>query len=126
MDQLNNGECSPVLLPNEQNANYVGYKILNIDGSFSNPTNIPQMTLRSKSINNAMNIIQNGNNSNIPLETKESFYNGSNEYNVWNMMGDIGIQIEDSRDIYLFSEKYVLVSFGILFGIIYLWKKYKK
>ena len=129
MDQTDNQGCSPVLLPNEKDINYVGYKILNPDGSFGNPTNMPQMTLRSKSINNAMNIIQNGNNSNIPVQVQETFSigsnrsYGSNEYNIWNIMGDIGIEVDNKMETY--NEKFLLISFGILFGIIFLWKIYK-
>lgn len=124
MSSLNN--CSPVLQKSEIDPDYVGYKIMNADGTLSIPTNIPQMTLRSKSINNAKTIIENGNNSNIPIngQLQESFSVGTG------MEANLGLDLGLSTDILSPSvemqqkDGFLILSFGLLFGVIYLWKKF--
>ena len=88
---------------------------MNADGTLSNPTSIPQMTLRSKSINSAKTIIENGNNSNIPL--KEGF--SIRGMDLYFNNGEEEDAFPELRNNSLF----LVVSFGLLFGLIYIWKK---
>ncbi len=112
--QSNANGCSPVLAPSEISSDYLGYKILNADGTLSDPTTIPQQTLRSKSINNVTQILQNGNNSNIA----EHFVPGLEGLGI-----DFGGYDSNRESKYMKNDTFLIVSFGILIGIIWLWKR---